>query len=68
MLTSSHSVAVCATSRTKVLLESLLETARKTGATAELVDLRSLQLPSLHAVESEPPDADRLRSDDRRRG
>jgi len=61
-----HVVALCGSlrdeSRTKVLLESLLETARKTGATTELVDLRSYELPSLHAVESEPPDADRLRA------
>ncbi len=61
-----HVVALCGRlrdeSRTNVALESLLATARETGATTELVDLRSYELPSLHAVESEPPDADRLRA------
>ncbi|AFO58791.1 flavoprotein [Natrinema sp. J7-2] len=61
-----HVVALCGSlrdeSRTNVALESLLATARETGATTELVDLRSYELPSLHAVESEPPDADRLRA------
>ncbi len=61
-----HIVALCGSlrdeSRTKIVLESLLTTARETGATTELVDLRPYELPSLHAVESEPPDAERLRA------
>ncbi|WP_408959191.1 NADPH-dependent FMN reductase [Natrinema sp. 74] len=61
-----HVVALCGSlrdgSRTKIALESVLEAARENGATTELVDLRSYELPSLNAVEPEPSDADHLRA------
>jgi len=61
-----HVVALCGSlrdeSRTKVLLESLLENRTEDRATTEPSISDRCELPSLHAVESEPPDADRLRA------
>lgn len=58
-------VALCGSlrdeSRTRIAVETTLAAGREAGADTELLDLRSARLPALHAVETPPPAADRLR-------
>ena len=59
-----HVVAVCGSlrdeSRTRIATNIALATAGEAGATTEFVDLRSYNLPSLNAVDTEIPDAEAL--------
>lgn len=48
-------------SRTRIALEAALDAAGDAGARTELIDLRHVSLPSLHAVDATPDDAARLR-------
>jgi len=63
--TEPRVVALCGSlrdeSRTRIALRDALAAARKAGATTELVDLRSHELPGPYAVDSGVPDADDLR-------
>jgi NAD(P)H-dependent FMN reductase len=63
--TTPHVVAVCGSlrdeSRTRIATNVALASADKAGATTEFVDLRSYNLPSLNAVDTEIPDAEALR-------
>lgn len=60
-----HVVAVCGSlrdaSRTRIALQETLAASAEIGATTELVDLRSYELPNLNAVDGDIPDAERLR-------
>ncbi|MDS0258322.1 NAD(P)H-dependent oxidoreductase [Haloarcula sp. S1CR25-12] len=47
-------------SRTRIALDVALTAAGDSGVVTDLVDLRGLTLPSLHATDGTPPDADRL--------
>lgn len=49
------------TSRTRIAVSEALAASAEAGASVELVDLRSRELPSLHAVDTEVPDAAALR-------
>ncbi|PCR88998.1 NADPH-dependent FMN reductase [Natrinema ejinorense] len=57
-------VALCGSlrdeSKTRIVLTEVLEAAQEEGATTELIDLRSYELPSLYATESPTPDAKAL--------
>jgi len=63
--TTPRVVAICGSlrdeSRTRIATDVALTAAAEAGATTELVDLRSYNLPSLNAVEAEVPDAENLR-------
>ncbi|WP_276274149.1 NADPH-dependent FMN reductase [Haloarcula litorea] len=58
-------VALCGSlrddSRTRVALTEALAASEEVGAATELVDLRNYELPSLNAVETAVPDAEKLR-------
>ena len=62
--TTTHVVAVCGSlrdeSRTRIATNIPLASADKGGATTKFVDLRSYNLPSLNAVDTEIPDAEAL--------
>lgn len=62
--TAPHVVAICGSlreeSRTRIATNVALTAADKAGATTEFVDLRSYDLPSMKAVDTEIPDADAL--------
>ncbi|WP_222919470.1 NAD(P)H-dependent oxidoreductase [Natrinema sp. SYSU A 869] len=64
--TDPRVVAICGSvhdgSTTRIALEEVLAAARTAGATTELVDLRSYEVPSLYAADSELSDADALRT------
>lgn len=63
--TETRVVAVCGSlrdeSRTRIALDEALTASQELGATTELVDLRSYELPSLNAVDADVPDAKQLR-------
>ena len=63
--TTPHVVAVCGSlrdeSRTRIATNIALTAAAEAGATTELVDLRSYNLPSLNAVKAEVTDAETIR-------
>ncbi|WP_276252954.1 NADPH-dependent FMN reductase [Halomontanus rarus] len=58
-------VALCGSlrreSRTRIVLEDVLSASRTAGATTELVDLRSFDLPSMNARDGPVEDAESLR-------
>ncbi|ELZ87691.1 NADPH-dependent FMN reductase [Haloferax elongans ATCC BAA-1513] len=58
-------VAICGSlrdhSKTRIALREALDSANSAGASTELVDLRNYELPALKAVDSDVPDAERLR-------
>ncbi|QIO21995.1 NADPH-dependent FMN reductase [Haloarcula sp. JP-L23] len=58
-------VAICGSlrdsSRTRIALKEALAASEEAGATTELVDLRNYELPSLNAVDTDVPDAKKLR-------
>jgi len=64
--TTPHVVAICGSlrdeSRTRIATNVALTAASEAGATTELVDLRSYDLPSLNAVKTEVPDAGTIRN------
>lgn len=64
--TDPRVVALCGSLRdgstTRIALEEVLAAARTAGATAELVDLQSHEVPPLYAAESGPSDAETLRT------
>ncbi|SER36482.1 NADPH-dependent FMN reductase [Natrinema salaciae] len=63
--TNPNVIAVCGSlrdeSRTRIATNEVLTAAAEGGATTELIDLRSYDLPRLHADETDVPDAERLR-------
>jgi NAD(P)H-dependent FMN reductase len=62
--TTPHVVAICGSlrdeSRTRIATNVALTAADNAGATTEFIDLRSYDLPSLNAVNTEIPDAEIL--------
>lgn len=58
-------VAICGSlrdnSRTRTALKEALAASEEAGATTQLVDLRNYELPNLNAVETDIPDAKKLR-------
>jgi NAD(P)H-dependent FMN reductase len=63
--TEPRVVAICGSlrdsSRTRVALAEALAASKEVGVTTELIDLRNYELPRLNAVETNVPDAERLR-------
>lgn len=61
-----HVVALCGSLRdestTRIALQAVLSASTSAGATTELVDLRSYDLPPLNAVDGTVEDANRLRT------
>lgn len=59
-----HVVALCGSlreeSRTRIALHRVLSAASDAGGSTELVDLRSLELPALNAVDTADTDAEQL--------
>jgi len=63
--TNPHVVAVCGSlrdsSRTRVAINETLNSSAEAGATTELIDLRSYDLPSLNAVDIDITDGESFR-------
>ncbi|WP_396610602.1 NADPH-dependent FMN reductase [Haloferax sp. S1W] len=63
--TEPRVIAICGSlrdhSKTRIALREALEAADDAGASTELVDLRNYELPALNAVDSDVPDAQRLK-------
>lgn len=52
--------SLCEESRTRIALQGVLSAANDAGGTTTLLDLRSIELPMLNAVDAETTDAERL--------